>query len=691
MHSELSIARALTWRYVFALTLVALLATAAWFSLHLVITEQNSIAAVVNVSGRQRMLSQRTALFASLLPNTPMVQRASVRRQLAEAADLMQRSHLGLTRGDHAMGLPATMSPAVRALYFDGPAPLDGRVRQYLAMVQTLLATRDEDLGPAHPSLQYIIAEAPGPLVTALDRMVRLYQLEGEAAIVRLQTTETIVWLLTLLLLTAEAAFIFRPFARQIRDALAKLHSATESLFESRERLRIVTENAADWLWETDATGMVTQFSSRGGHPLQAGQLLERQLVELIDDNQPQQAYAELAAAIAVCQSYRDIVLPLRTGAGPTLWVRASGAPHWSKDGEFQGYLGVWTDITAAKRLEDELRKYQDNLEELVRQRTAELQRTSAELAESEEIFRLISTSANDAILIIDLDETILYWNPAACAMLGYTAAEAVGRHMHQLLAPARYQDAIRRGFAQFRETGDGAMVGKTVELAALRKDGAELPIGLSISSMRLNGRLHALGIIRDISERVRMEQELRQMATTDFLTGLPNRRHFIACLEQLQANMQRQHTACAAVLMFDLDYFKRINDNYGHAAGDAVLRQVAALVRDQLRKTDSAGRVGGEEFAILLPESDLAGALAFAERLRQSVEQTPLPFDGREIRVTTSIGVAAMDAADACAEAALARADMALYRAKEDGRNRVCAAAPDGAHGEEKTPCLAP
>lgn len=168
------------------------------------------------------------------------------------------------------------------------------------------------------------------------------------------------------------------------------------------------------------------------------------------------------------------------------------------------------------------------------------------------------------------------------------------------------------------------------------------------------------------------MTRELREMATTDFLTDLSNRRHFMARMEQELARVQRLDAQQAAVVVLDLDHFKRINDTHGHATGDTVLRNFAALLRGELRKVDTAGRVGGEEFAILLPGADRAAAEAFAERLRQKVMETPIMHDGQTIRVTVSIGISAMTPRDASADAALVRADGALYRAKEGGRNRV-------------------
>jgi diguanylate cyclase (GGDEF)-like protein len=162
-------------------------------------------------------------------------------------------------------------------------------------------------------------------------------------------------------------------------------------------------------------------------------------------------------------------------------------------------------------------------------------------------------------------------------------------------------------------------------------------------------------------------------LATTDFLTGLPNRREFMGRLQEEEGRLQRDIGACAAVLLLDIDHFKRINDEYGHAAGDAVLRQLADLMRDGQRKIDMLGRIGGEEFAVLLPGTDLDAAAVFAERLRLRVEQATLQLDeGVTLGITVSIGIAAMGGKTAGGDPALIRADQALYCAKRGGRNRV-------------------
>ncbi|PKO57079.1 MAG: hypothetical protein CVU28_00590, partial [Betaproteobacteria bacterium HGW-Betaproteobacteria-21] len=157
----------------------------------------------------------------------------------------------------------------------------------------------------------------------------------------------------------------------------------------------------------------------------------------------------------------------------------------------------------------------------------------------------------------------------------------------------------------------------------------------------------------------------------TDPLTGVSNRRHFLELLDAELARVKRLRSQ-AALLMTDLDHFKQVNDAYGHAAGDQVLKHYVGIIRQTLRKTDTIGRLGGEEFAILLPGDGIDGALELAERLRSRLEASPVLSDGALISITVSIGIAALVRTDDTSDAPLQRADVALYAAKEGGRNRV-------------------
>lgn len=180
------------------------------------------------------------------------------------------------------------------------------------------------------------------------------------------------------------------------------------------------------------------------------------------------------------------------------------------------------------------------------------------------------------------------------------------------------------------------------------------------------------LKFISHSSVEARYHEEVYQLATHDALTELYNRRHFVELVDKEIARAQR-HGRPLVMCIIDVDLFKPVNDQYGHIAGDGVLRQLAALVRGFVRGEDIAARIGGEEFAVLLPESGLEAAHAFAERLREEVANEVFVLGGEPRRITISIGMAALGEARDDRGSLMKAADEALYRAKDEGRNRVC------------------
>jgi len=215
-----------------------------------------------------------------------------------------------------------------------------------------------------------------------------------------------------------------------------------------------------------------------------------------------------------------------------------------------------------------------------------------------------------------------------------------------------------------------------SLEYEVTRKDGSRIWVwerGRGVQED--DGSLHLEGIILDISDRKVLETELEQMATRDPLTGLLNRREMSRVLDE-ELQRARRYQRPMAVLWVDFDHFKDVNDTYGHAAGDSVLRSISRLLLGSVRSVDSIGRFGGEEFVIVLPEMDLEEAQETAERLRRKVAEEPQPLgNGEAVPLTISVGVAVYPDHGQTASTLCAAADKAMYLAKDRGRNCVAMA----------------
>lgn len=211
------------------------------------------------------------------------------------------------------------------------------------------------------------------------------------------------------------------------------------------------------------------------------------------------------------------------------------------------------------------------------------------------------------------------------------------------------------------------------MEIRVLLETGEIKWIRVSSTRTPLRGDEPAIwsGYMIDISETKRLETLLREQATHDALTGLGNRHDFQRHFQE-ELSRRDRYQRNSAILLLDLDHFKKVNDRYGHDAGDFVLKRVSQLMQAQLRTVDVSARWGGEEFCILLPETTLEAALAAAERIRTDLAREPLEYQDQSIPVTVSIGVTTLQADDRRIEDVIKRADSALYQAKRDGRNRV-------------------
>lgn len=277
-------------------------------------------------------------------------------------------------------------------------------------------------------------------------------------------------------------------------------------------------------------------------------------------------------------------------------------------------------------------------------------------------------------VVLLDRTLTSRFINRAFCEMWAFPQADA-----NQLHSFARI---MQHGYthAHYKVDDVDAYVAERIARVEKGHDTRLLPlldgrvIRFACIPLPFGGRMLTYA---DQTELVNTIQKLESVVNIDELTQIYNRR-YLYVLGQNEVAMSRRYGRTLSVLMLDIDHFKRINDAHGHSVGDAVIRAVARSCREIGRSTDSAGRLGGEEFAVLLPETSLAAALQVGERLCSTIAKVDIWTGSEKVRVTISVGVAQWHDADAGFENLLRRADAALYAAKRSGRNRVCSAQED-------------
>jgi diguanylate cyclase (GGDEF)-like protein/PAS domain S-box-containing protein len=261
-------------------------------------------------------------------------------------------------------------------------------------------------------------------------------------------------------------------------------------------------------------------------------------------------------------------------------------------------------------------------------------------------------------------DGRILFVNRKTCLLLQQSAGPLLRAHSPDFFVEQEDRKKIHMMVDAVHDVREVEVRMKTAqgrefiaELAAINVDYATEPA--------------MLVSINDISERKKLEAELFHQANTDSLTGLSNRRFFMIQAEQ-EIRRARRFNRSLSIIMMDLDYFKHINDTYGHAAGDSALETIVRASLESLRESDVMGRLGGEEFAVILPETNIQAASDVANRLLEHIAETPVATSKGVVQCTASLGVAQLSSKDNTIDDLLCRADEALFLAKEHGRNRI-------------------
>lgn len=278
--------------------------------------------------------------------------------------------------------------------------------------------------------------------------------------------------------------------------------------------------------------------------------------------------------------------------------------------------------------------------------------------------------SLPDAVVIVNEAHKIVMVNSRAGEMFDYPNHALEGADL-KIIIPEQHRGAHRNNVKDYFQGPHSRPMGAGKRFSGLRADGTEVPVDIMINSIVLEGARVAMTLVRDVTYQRALEDRLTLESLTDEMTGFYNRKYFKTQLDAHFSSFVRSGSPVSLIVL-DFDYFKTINDRYGHAAGDKVLIDAGKAIQEELRSSDIGCRIGGEEFAIILPDTQLPNALTFAERIRQRIENVAFTLDGITFHATISIGVASFSSTDESYNSLIKRADNALYAGKAAGRNCV-------------------
>lgn len=409
----------------------------------------------------------------------------------------------------------------------------------------------------------------------------------------------------------------------------------------------------------TDATPALIAYCDRDNRYVFANQTIsdfhalpvEDIVGRLMQDLLPEETFREVEPSIkrVLAGEVVEREVKRQSADGRIRTLNSHMVPDQDENGWVRGYFTLLVDITKRKRAEEQVEAAAEQL-------------------------KLIMDAVPAMIAYLDRDGCYRMVNRTYCDWLARKPEEVIGKRPEQLWPPKVWQ----RMNANLNRVLKGEVI-KT-ENERVFPDGSSRILDFSLLP-HYHGENEVVGMFVlavDVTERKQTENQLRLLASTDPLTGAENRRSFLEAGSEEIARAKR-YGQPFSIVMCDLDHFKRLNDSFGHDAGDAVLVRFAELCRETVRGSlDRVGRLGGEEFALLLPQTDLDGAMKLAERLRLLCHDNECEYEGERLRYTCSLGVAEWHPNDGDLRTTMVRADAALYVAKANGRDQVSSASPE-------------
>jgi len=429
---------------------------------------------------------------------------------------------------------------------------------------------------------------------------------------------------------------------------------AERALRDERERMARILEGTNAGTWELNIQTGETRYNERWAQMIgyTLSELGETHIRDWMARIHPEDLPRARALGLAHYEGradYYDFEGRIRHRDGSWIWVKDRGRISTrTVDGKPEWMQGTHADVTPRKQFENEL-------------------------ARSREMLQVTLESIGDAVVTTDPHGCVQWMNPVAERMTGWQKEEVKGRPIDRVFVVIDEDTRMPTRNPVARCLATSQIVGGSGNTTLISRSGAEFGVEDSASPIReTNGQiLGAVLVFRDVSEQRRLNNEMRHRAKHDLLTGLLNRTEFESRLEEALAGTGDE-VAAHVLLYVDLDQFKLVNDACGHSAGDQLLRQVSAILRNCVRGHDTLARLGGDEFGVILEHCDPRSAERVAQKICDQMDAFRFVHDGKRFRVGTSIGLVPIDGRWSNIKALLQAADASCYAAKEGGRNRV-------------------
>ncbi|MBU1195269.1 MAG: EAL domain-containing protein [Proteobacteria bacterium] len=639
-------------RYLIGLSTIALLVTASFITMQHVVSKQKDFSRLVNLAGHQAGLCNRIAYFVSIMAVTDEEAEFNIARaQVGRGMNKMKTVHHQLRNGDPENGIPYVTNTLLNTIYGDSMG-LDMAITRFLDRVKIAYDRDMESFNTGSAAYIYVTTYGPHVLEPLLDAAVDEYENIGRQAIVQIERFELIIWLFALFVLLLEFGFIFRPLEKNVKKTLISLESSLSDLDKTQQRLLAAQKMALIGDWELDLqTGELTWsdqvYDIHGIDPEKKIMTFESSLNQIHPEDRGMVASILLDMGPDTLSSDMEYRV-IRADGGERL-VYQQAMAMTDKSGKLEKISGTLQDITERKTLSTRLEKLSEHIPGFIFQFHVEANGNSCFPYAGKGIIDTCgitpSQIKNDAKSLLNLyhDED-----------------------------RDRVKNNINRAGELKTNWSDQFRIHHP-QKGLVWLEGHATPEPLS------DGSTQWYGYIWDITQRQQAENQIRRLALYDPLTGLANRRLLKDRIAHAIAT-SRRNLNYGAIIMLDMDNFKNLNDTKGHNVGDALLIEVAKRLTTCVRETDTIARLGGDEFVVVLEwlagekEKAHEKAMEVAQKIRKSLKENYVLSDQSHIHhASASVGVALFKGGLKDVSELLKRADVAMYEAKDLGRNRVC------------------